>query len=67
MGDNRDHSERQPQLGHSPARTSFRGPPFLLYWSWDWDGGWLELVNPLTWVRLLTQETRWGRIGEGID
>jgi hypothetical protein len=44
-----------------------KGPAFVLYWSWDFEGGWLSLANPLTWVDLLVDKTRWSRIGDGID
>jgi signal peptidase I len=66
MGDNRDHSNDSRNWG-TVELAQLKGPAFVLYWSWNWDGGWGELLNPLTWVRLLTQETRWSRIGNGID
>jgi signal peptidase I len=66
MGDNRDHSNDSRNWG-TVKLAEIKGPAFVLYWSWDWDGSWAELINPLTWVHLLTQETRWSRIGDRID
>lgn len=66
VGDNRDNSNDGRHWG-TVRLTDFKGPAFLIYWSWDWDGAWIELANPLTWWRLLTEKTRWGRIGEGIQ
>lgn len=66
MGDNRDHSNDSRNWG-TVKLAQIKGPAFVLYWSWNWDGSWAELVNPLTWVHLLTQDTRWSRIGNGID
>ncbi len=65
MGDNRDHSNDSRAWGTVSLRD-LKGPAFILYWSWHHQGGWLDLLNPLTWWRLLTRETRWERIGQGI-
>ena len=46
--------------------AEIKGPAFVLYWSWDFNGGWGELVNPLTWWHLLTGKMRWERIGDGV-
>ncbi len=62
MGDNRDNSHDGRRFG-TVRRNELAGPAGLLYWSWNWNGGWLELLNPLTWIRNLTGETRWGRMG----
>jgi hypothetical protein len=43
-----------------------KGPAFVLYWSWDWDGSWLSLLNPLTWLENLKDRTRWSRIGDRL-
>ena len=37
-----------------------------IYWSWDFNGSWTELLNPLTLFELLTQKMRWSRIGERV-
>jgi len=66
MGDNRDHSNDSRNWG-TVALDDIKGPAFVLYWSWDFNGGWLELANPLTWWDLLVHRTRWGRIGDGVD
>lgn len=65
MGDNRDHSNDSRRWG-TVSYDYLKGPAFVLYWSWDYNGGWLELLNPVTWWELLTEETRWDRIGESI-
>lgn len=66
MGDNRDLSN-DSRIWGTIRLADMKGPAFVLYWSWDWDGGWLELVNPLTWWELLTNRMRWDRIGDGIE
>jgi hypothetical protein len=35
----------------------------MLYWSWDFNGGWGQVLNPMTWW---TVEKRWGRIGDQL-
>ncbi len=65
VGDNRDNSHDGRIFG-SVRLTEIEGPAGLMYWSWNWNGGWLELLNPLTWWRNLTQKTRWGRIGDFV-
>jgi signal peptidase I len=65
MGDNRDHSNDSRYWG-TVRLAEMKGPAFLLYWSWDWNGSWFELLNPLHWWDLLTDKMRWDRIGEGI-
>ncbi len=66
MGDNRDHSNDSRVWG-TVALEDIKGPAFVIYWSWNYNGGWLELLNPVTWLRLLTRETRWGRIGHLLE
>jgi signal peptidase I len=65
LGDNRDNSLDSRRWG-TVDRSAMHGPAGLLYWSWDWNGSWLELANPLTWWRNLTQRTRWGRMGSFV-
>ncbi len=65
MGDNRDHSNDSRRWG-TVSIENLKGPAFVLYWSWNYNGGWLGLLSPLTWWHLLTEETRWDRIGEPI-
>jgi signal peptidase I len=59
LGDNRDHSQDSRFWG-TVARRQIRGPAVMLYWSWDFDGGWLELLDPRAWWRA---EKRWDRVG----
>jgi len=65
MGDNRDHSN-DSRLWGTVRLADLKGPAFVLYWSWDWNGSWAELLNPLTWWELMTEHMRWERIGHGI-
>ena len=66
VGDNRDNSNDGRAWG-TVRLVDFKGPAFMIYWSWNWDGAWIELANPLTWWRLLSDETRWDRIGAEIE
>jgi len=66
MGDNRDNSNDGRYFG-SIRLAEMKGPAFMIYWSWNFNGGWLELLNPIRWWDLLWHETRWGRMGSGID
>jgi signal peptidase I len=65
MGDNRDNSYDSRMWG-TVQLGDVEGPAGLLYWSWDWTGSWLSLLNPLTWWENLTQKTRWGRLGDFV-
>jgi signal peptidase I len=65
LGDNRDHSKDSRVWG-TVRLAEIKGPAFVLYWSWDFNGGWLELLNPVTWWDLLTSRMRWDRIGNGV-
>ena len=38
-----------------------------IYWSWDFDGTWAELLDPRVWWNLLATKTRWDRIGLGVE
>ena len=62
MGDNRDNSYDGRRVGTVGAEE-LAGPARLLYWSWDWNGTWLSLLNPLTWWDNLTSKMRWARMG----
>ena len=62
MGDNRDNSN-DSRIWGTVRFEEIKGPAWRLYWSWDYNGGWLPLLNPLTWWRV---EKRWGRIGDSL-
>jgi signal peptidase I len=62
MGDNRDNSYDGRMVG-TVRSEELAGPAGLLYWSWDWNGSWLALLNPLTWWENLTSRMRWDRMG----
>ena len=65
MGDNRDHSKDSRVWG-TVREAEFKGPAFGIYWSWEFNGSWSQLLNPLTWWDLMTRRMRWDRIGDGV-
>jgi signal peptidase I len=65
MGDNRDNSTDGRWAGTVP-RSALAGPAGLNYWSWNWNGAWLSLLNPLTWWENLTGRMRWERMGSFV-
>jgi signal peptidase I len=66
MGDNRDHSNDSRSWG-TVRFEEFKGPAFILYWSWDWNGSWGELLRPDTWWSLFSEKMRWERVGDTIQ
>ena len=65
LGDNRDHSKDSRFWG-TVDLPEIMGPAMVLYWSWDFNGEWSELLNPLTWWKLLTEKMRWDRMGDVV-
>ena len=65
LGDNRDGSNDSRGWG-TVAREHLFGPVILIYWSWNNQNSWLEMLNPMTWVRLLRSEMRWERTGQTL-
>jgi signal peptidase I len=59
MGDNRDHSLDSRMWG-TVRLEEIEGPAFLIYWSWHFNGTWLDLLEPSTWWNA---HVRWSRIG----
>jgi signal peptidase I len=66
LGDNRDHSKDSRFWG-TVRLAELKGPAFVLYWSWDFNGTWGQLLNPLTLFELFTQKMRWNRIGDRVE
>lgn len=62
MGDNRDNSNDSRKWG-TVRLDEFKGPAFIIYWSWDSKGNFFHLLNPINWF---TVEKRWGRVFQRI-
>jgi len=62
MGDNRDNSNDSRGWG-TVRLNEFKGPAFVIYWSWDSAGNFFHLLNPVNWF---TVEKRWDRVFQGI-
>jgi len=65
MGDNRDFSNDSRGWG-TVRLAEIKGPAFVLYWSWDFDGPWSSLLSPFTWYDLMAHKMRWSRIGSRV-
>ena len=63
LGDNRDNSKDSRVWG-TVRHEELKGPAFILYWSWDFNGSWGQVVNPMTWWSV---EKRWSRMGDLVD
>jgi len=63
MGDNRDHSNDSRGWG-TVHIDDFKGPAFVLYWSWDHSGNFLAFLNPINWFAI---EKRWDRMLRGVE
>ena len=58
MGDNRDNSNDSRKWG-TVHLDDFKGPAFVLYWSWDHNGNFLAFFNPVNWFSI---DKRWDRL-----
>ncbi len=58
MGDNRDNSNDSRGWG-TVRFEEFKGPAFIIYWSWNSKGNFFHLLNPVNWF---TVEKRWDRV-----
>ena len=63
LGDNRDHSKDSRDWG-TVRLAEIKGPAWFIYFSWDFHGGWGEVLNPVTWWKT---EKRWDRTFDRLD
>jgi len=66
LGDNRDHSKDSRYWGTVP-RNEVLGPVTQIYWSRDFNGTWVELLDLRVWWDLLATKTRWDRVGLSVQ
>ena len=65
-GDNRDNSNDSRYRG-TVHRSDILARATKIYWSWNYNRTYLELLVPGVVGRLLREETRWDRIGRAIE
>jgi signal peptidase I len=63
MGDNRDHSRDSRSWG-TVRFEEMKGPAFILYWSWDVKGNFLQFLNPVNWWKA---DKRWDRLFQSVE
>lgn len=63
MGDNRDNSRDSRSWG-TVHFDDFKGPAFVLYWSWNHAGNFLAFLNPVNWFKI---PKRWDRVLKGVE
>jgi signal peptidase I len=63
LGDNRDHSKDSRDWG-TVRLAEIKGPAWFIYFSWDFHGGWADVLNPVTWWQT---KKRWDRTFERLD
>jgi signal peptidase I len=63
MGDNRDNSRDSRSWG-TVHFDDFKGPAFILYWSWNHAGNFLAFLNPVNWFEI---PKRWDRVFKGVE
>jgi hypothetical protein len=61
-GDNRDHS-KDSRFVRTVSRDNVLAPTSSIHWSWDFNGPYLQLINPFRLVHLIREQARWSRIG----
>ena len=63
MGDNRDHSRDSRSWG-TVRFEEMKGPAFILYWSWNVEGNFLQFLNPMNWWKA---DKRWDRLFQSVE